>query len=241
MSWRRIPPPAHDGSGAARAGVDGCGRGVGYAVGFMRRVRPPGVRSPGVLRAVLGGGTALGRRADLQHPLLRACTRSVGKSSVPKGSRQLARHLRCSRASRPRSDGGPLRAGIDVDRRGPRWPTRIEMGQGFINDSSRLHKNGPPLSCFRIILLSNLSAGRSFASVPEVEPPSAALQMQRSSVRPDGCARSAAEDPPRRCRCRGSGHATISRCARSASASAVSLVVDGSSRAEGERTASNLQ
>jgi hypothetical protein len=83
-----------------------------------------------------------------------------------------------------------------LESRGPLWPTRIEMGQGFVNDSSRLRKNGPPLSCFRIILLSNPSAGRSFASVPEVEPPSAALQMQRSSARLDGCARSAAAGGP---------------------------------------------
>jgi len=107
-------------------------------------------------------------------------------------------------------------AGTCVESRGPLWPTRIGMGQGFVNDSSRLQKNGPPLSCFRIILLSTQSSGRSFASVPEVGPPFTAVQIQRSSGRLDGCVRSAAEDPPRRSRCRRSGLATISRRARSA-------------------------
>jgi predicted nuclease of predicted toxin-antitoxin system len=70
------------------------------------------------------------------------------------------------------------------------------MGQGFVNDSSRLQKNGPPLSCFRIIPLSNHSAGRSFASVHRLrqadhdvvriesgETDSAVLEVARSESR----------------------------------------------------------
>ena len=172
MSRRRIPPPAHDGSGAARADVDGCRKGAGCAVGFMRRIRPPGGRGPGVLRAILGVGTALGRRADLQHTILRPCTRSVGKELRSEG-------LPSARAPSPLQSDAPevgqraqLSAGRGVDPRGPKGPTGIEMGHRFACDSGRLQKNGPPLSCFRIILLSNHSAGCSFASVPEVEPPS---------------------------------------------------------------------
>ena len=83
-------------------------------------------------------------------------------------------------------------AGTGVKSRGPLWPTRIEMGQGFVNDSSRLQKNGPPLSCFRIIPLgaSPPASSRSHG------PPSAAVQMQRSSARADGCVRSAEEGGP---------------------------------------------
>ena len=133
------------------------------------------------------------------------------------------------------SEACPLSAGRDVDRRGPLWPTRIGMGQGFVNDSSRLQKNGPPLSCFRIMLPARISA--SVLEVPG--PPSAAVQMQRSSVRPDGSVRSAAEDPPRRSRCRRSGLATISAaCAFSVRVHGLARV-DGRSRAEGERTASD--
>ena len=54
----------------------------------------------------------------------------------------------------------------------------------------------PPLSCFRIILLSDHSAGCSFASRPRSRPPSAAEKMQRPSGRADGCVRSAEEGGP---------------------------------------------
>ena len=134
---------------------------------------------------------------DQQHTPLRA-VQSIGQEGIRFGRiSSPALQLRCMGPVLPRfRQLASCSAGTGVESHGPLWPTRIEMGQGFVNDSSRLRKNGPPLSCFRIILLSNLSAGRSFASVPEVEPPSTAVQMQRSSARLDGCARSAEEGGP---------------------------------------------
>ena len=126
------------------------------------------------------------------------------RCAVDRSGRNPFRKDLVTRAADPLQGAGPPKvgqlarcsAGTGVESRGPLWPTRIEMGQGFVNASSRLQKNGPRLSCFRIILLSDHSAGRSFASIPEVGPPSTAVQMQRSSARLDGCVRSAEEGGP---------------------------------------------
>lgn len=86
--------------------------------------------------------------------------------------------------------------------RGPLWPTRIEMGQGFVNDSSRLQKNGPPLSCFRITRLD--------------APPPTVGEVAGTTVR--GFADAALIRSPRRMRsiCRGgwSCGAAVAACVR---------------------------
>ena len=138
-SRRRNPPPARTGSGGRGA------RSVGGSDAASNPVAPADhLLSKCLPRARLGVASAsfAATRVAIDRSLISStrCPARAVDRPVPDPFRKALVRPRCSSAAM----GAPVRvrtacqlsAGRGATSRGPLWPTRIEIGQGFVNDSS---------------------------------------------------------------------------------------------------------